>query len=207
MALPPVLPDTALRLSTRLTRDHWVRVGTCDYSVHPRVIGRMVEVRATPEEVVITCSEEVVGLTTPARSTLPAPTDVESAREAAGWTIVAKRSSARSRRRVRCLRLKVVWSPGAHHDRRVRDVLSQCDWSDDLHALNAAAVQSRVIVEKAKEVPCGRRGVDGMDRFGGFPGESPAPMSSNLGRSAFTKQRYFRRHRASDRSGWIESPC
>jgi hypothetical protein len=36
MALPPVLPDTALRLSTRLGRDHWVRVGTCDYSVHPK---------------------------------------------------------------------------------------------------------------------------------------------------------------------------
>jgi transposase len=61
MALPPVLPDTALRLSTRLARDHWVRVGTCDYSVHPRVIGRMVEIRATPDEVVITCSGEVVG--------------------------------------------------------------------------------------------------------------------------------------------------
>jgi hypothetical protein len=67
----------------------------------------------------------------------------------------------------------VVWSPGAHHDRRVRDVLSQCDWSDDLHPLNAAAVHSRVVVEKSKEVPCGTRGVDGMDRFGGFPSESP----------------------------------
>jgi len=61
MALPPVLPDTALRLSTRLGRDHWVRVGTCDYSVHPKVIGRMVEVRATPDEVVVTCGTEVVG--------------------------------------------------------------------------------------------------------------------------------------------------
>lgn len=61
MALPPVLPDTALRLSTRLARDHWVRVGTCDYSVHPKVIGRMVEVRATPDEVVVTCGAEVVG--------------------------------------------------------------------------------------------------------------------------------------------------
>ena len=61
MALPPVLPDTALRLSTRLARDHWVRVGTCDYSVHPKVIGRMVEIRATPEEVVVTCGNEVVG--------------------------------------------------------------------------------------------------------------------------------------------------
>lgn len=61
MALPPVLPNTALRLSTRLGRDHWVRVGTCDYSVHPKVIGRMVEVRATPDEVVVTCGTEVVG--------------------------------------------------------------------------------------------------------------------------------------------------
>jgi transposase len=61
MALPPVLPDTALRLSTRLGRDHWVRVGTCDYSVHPKVIGRMVEVRASPDEVVVTCGSEVVG--------------------------------------------------------------------------------------------------------------------------------------------------
>ncbi len=61
MALPPVLPDTALRLSTRLARDHWVRVGTCDYSVHPSVVGRLVEIRATPDEVVVTCSGEVVG--------------------------------------------------------------------------------------------------------------------------------------------------
>ena len=60
MALPPVLPDTGLRLSTRLARDHWVRVGTCDYSVHPKVIGRMVEIRATPDEVVVTCGSEVV---------------------------------------------------------------------------------------------------------------------------------------------------
>lgn len=36
MALPPLLPTTALRLSTRLGRDHWVRVGSCDYSVHPQ---------------------------------------------------------------------------------------------------------------------------------------------------------------------------
>jgi transposase len=61
MAFPPVLPDTALHLSTRLARDHWVRVGTCDYSVHPKAIGRIVEIRATPDEVVVTCAAEVVG--------------------------------------------------------------------------------------------------------------------------------------------------
>jgi hypothetical protein len=58
--LPPVLPDTALRLATRLARDHWVRVGTCDYSVHPKVIGRLVEIRATDEMVVVTCGGEIV---------------------------------------------------------------------------------------------------------------------------------------------------
>jgi transposase len=61
LGFPPVLPDPALRLSARLGRDHWVRVDTCDYSVHPRAVGRRVEVRATPEEVVITCGGELVG--------------------------------------------------------------------------------------------------------------------------------------------------
>lgn len=61
MSFPPVLPDPALRLSVRLPRDHWVRVGTCDYSVHPRAIGRRVEVRVDPALVVITLAGEVVG--------------------------------------------------------------------------------------------------------------------------------------------------
>ena len=61
MPLPPVLPDTAWRHSLRLGRDHYVRVGTCDYSVHPKVVGRRIEVAATPSEVVITCGGDVVG--------------------------------------------------------------------------------------------------------------------------------------------------
>jgi hypothetical protein len=56
MALPPVLPDPAWREARRLGRDHWVRVGTCDYSVHPRAIGRRVEVRMDLDEVVVTCA-------------------------------------------------------------------------------------------------------------------------------------------------------
>ncbi len=55
MALPPVLPEPALRFSVRLGRDHYVRVGTCDYSVHPSAIGRRVEVRVDTEAVVATC--------------------------------------------------------------------------------------------------------------------------------------------------------
>jgi hypothetical protein len=60
MSLPPVLPDPAWRETKRLGRDHWVRVGTCDYSVHPRVIGRRVEVRMDLDEVVVTCAGDVV---------------------------------------------------------------------------------------------------------------------------------------------------
>jgi transposase len=60
MPLPPVLPDTSLRFSTRLARDHWIRVGTCDYSVNPRVIGRLVDVAVNTKEVVVTCAGDVV---------------------------------------------------------------------------------------------------------------------------------------------------
>jgi transposase len=60
MALPPVLPDPALRITTRLGRDHWVRVGTNDYSVHPKAIGRIVDVRVELEQVTVTCAGELV---------------------------------------------------------------------------------------------------------------------------------------------------
>ena len=60
MALPPVLPDPAWRESKRLGRDHWVRIGTCDYSVHPRAIGRRVEIRMDLDEVVVACAGEEV---------------------------------------------------------------------------------------------------------------------------------------------------
>ena len=46
-AFPPVLPDPALRFSTRLPRDHYVRVDTNDYSVNPRFVGRRIEVGST----------------------------------------------------------------------------------------------------------------------------------------------------------------
>jgi transposase len=53
MDLPPVLPDPTSRFATRIARDHHVRVGTCDYSVHPRAIGRRVEVRVDLDSVVV----------------------------------------------------------------------------------------------------------------------------------------------------------
>jgi transposase len=55
LGFPPVLPDTAWRFSTRLPRDHYVRVATNDYSVNPRFVGRRIEVTVTLDEVIATC--------------------------------------------------------------------------------------------------------------------------------------------------------
>lgn len=58
--LPPVPPVTGLRARVRLARDYYVRVDTVDYSVDPRVIGRLVDVTATLTRVVVTCVGQVV---------------------------------------------------------------------------------------------------------------------------------------------------
>ncbi|OUC98905.1 IS21 family transposase [Streptosporangium minutum] len=60
VALPPIAPLLGWRTSTRLARDHYVRIASCDYSVHPSVIGRLVEVIADLEEVTVTCGGQVV---------------------------------------------------------------------------------------------------------------------------------------------------
>jgi transposase len=53
--LPPVDPVVGWRSTTRLPRDHYVRLDSNDYSVHPGAIGRRVEVRADLDHVVIAC--------------------------------------------------------------------------------------------------------------------------------------------------------
>jgi transposase len=55
VALPPVAPVVGWRLSTRLPRDHYVRVDANDYSVHPSAIGRRVDIRADTGQVEVTC--------------------------------------------------------------------------------------------------------------------------------------------------------
>ena len=55
MSFPAVLPDPSWRFTTRLPRDHYVRVDTNDYSVNPRFVGRRLEVRVTLDEVIATC--------------------------------------------------------------------------------------------------------------------------------------------------------
>jgi transposase len=60
LALPPVAPVTGWRLTTRLPRDHYVRLDSNDYSVHPSAVGRRVQVAADLDEVAVTCDNTVV---------------------------------------------------------------------------------------------------------------------------------------------------
>jgi len=60
LPLPPVAPITGWRSSLRLPRDHYVRLDSNDYSVHPAVIGRRVEVAADLERVWVTCDGQLV---------------------------------------------------------------------------------------------------------------------------------------------------
>jgi transposase len=60
LALPPVAPVTGWRLTTRLPRDHYVRLDSNDYSVHPSAVGRRVQVAADLEQVAVTCDNTEV---------------------------------------------------------------------------------------------------------------------------------------------------
>src|SRR4051812_42466051 len=60
LALPPVAPVTGWRFTTRLARDHYVRLDSNDYSVHPAVIGRKVDVHADLARVRVFCDGNLV---------------------------------------------------------------------------------------------------------------------------------------------------
>lgn len=60
LTLPPVPPATGWRSSVRLARDHYVRLDSNDYSVHPSVIGRRIEVIADLARVRALCDGRVV---------------------------------------------------------------------------------------------------------------------------------------------------
>ncbi|HZA74561.1 MAG TPA: IS21 family transposase [Propionibacteriaceae bacterium] len=60
LALPPLAPATGWRQAIRLPRDHYVRLDSNDYSVHPGVIGRRVEVVADLARVRAFCDGKVV---------------------------------------------------------------------------------------------------------------------------------------------------
>lgn len=58
--LPPHPPTTGLQARVRLGRDYYVRVDSNDYSVDPRVIGRLVDVTATLTRVIMVCDGTAV---------------------------------------------------------------------------------------------------------------------------------------------------
>jgi transposase len=60
LALPPVPPTTGWENTLRLPRDHYVRLGSNDYSVHPSGVGRRVLVRADLDRVRVWCDGAVV---------------------------------------------------------------------------------------------------------------------------------------------------
>ena len=60
LPLPPVAPVTGWRVSGRLPRDFYVRLDGNDYSVHPSVIGRRIEVVADLDRVRAYCDGKLV---------------------------------------------------------------------------------------------------------------------------------------------------
>ena len=60
LTLLPVPPATGWRASTRLARDHYIRLDANDYSVHPSVIGRRVEVIADLTRIRVLCDGKAV---------------------------------------------------------------------------------------------------------------------------------------------------
>ena len=60
LGLPSVPPATGWRVSLRLPRDHYVRLDSNDYSVHPAAVGRRVEVAADLEQVRVWCEGRLV---------------------------------------------------------------------------------------------------------------------------------------------------
>jgi transposase len=60
LTLPPVAPQTGWRAWSRLARDHYVRLDSNDYSVHPAAIGHRIEVGADLARVRVACDGQVV---------------------------------------------------------------------------------------------------------------------------------------------------
>ena len=60
LPLPPVAPEVGWRRSMRLPRDHYVRLDSNDYSVHPAVVGRRIEIHADLDRVWVTCEGAIV---------------------------------------------------------------------------------------------------------------------------------------------------
>jgi len=99
LTLPPVAPVTGWHSSVRLPWDHYIRLGSNDYSVHPQVIGRRVKVTADLHRVRVWCDGQLVAdheRVWARHQTISDPEHVQAGADArAAWRL---RSSARGRR-------------------------------------------------------------------------------------------------------------
>jgi transposase len=84
LSLPPIGPSIGWRHSTRLPRDHYVRLDGNDYSVHPVAVGRRIELTADLARVRVWCAGTLVadhGRIWAKHQTICDPTHVEAAKQ------------------------------------------------------------------------------------------------------------------------------
>jgi hypothetical protein len=106
VALPPIPPATGWRSSTRLARDHYVRLDSNDYSVHPAVIGRRIEVIADLHRVRAFCDGRSVADHPRAwakHQTISDPEHVAAAKLLRGRRIGLVRPAPQPEVEIRCL--------------------------------------------------------------------------------------------------------
>jgi transposase len=60
LPLPPVAPVTGWASTLRLPRDHYIRLDSNDYSVHPAAVGRRIQVGGDLDRVRVTCDGQLV---------------------------------------------------------------------------------------------------------------------------------------------------
>jgi transposase len=98
--LPPVLPLIGLNQRIRLGRDYYVRVDTVDYSVDPRVIGRFVDITASPQEVTVYCDGTMVARhdrSWAKQAVITDPAHVSTAAQLRNWLSADRQRRAKTR--------------------------------------------------------------------------------------------------------------
>ncbi|MEU7920737.1 IS21 family transposase [Micromonospora zamorensis] len=94
LSLPPVPPVVGWRQTTRLPRDHYVRLDSNDYSVHPSVVGRRVDITADAGRVQVFCDGRQVARHERCWAKHQSITDPVHRQAAADLRTVARQASA-----------------------------------------------------------------------------------------------------------------
>ena len=106
LTVPPVAPATGWRASLRLPRDHYIRLDSNDYSIHPSVIGRRIEVIADLDRVRAVCEGKLVAdheRIWAAHQAISDPEHIEAAKALRRTRISLLRSTAEPDVQIRCL--------------------------------------------------------------------------------------------------------